>query len=65
MFVFLGEVKCSNVAEDCPKCPKPTPGSCRTETCQHYGREYRNGEQFTSPQDSCRKCVCQVAEKLC
>eukprot|EP00079_Xenopus_tropicalis_P008629 XP_002931908.2 PREDICTED: kielin/chordin-like protein isoform X1 [Xenopus tropicalis] len=55
-----GSVKCQ--PKTCPvlSCPFPAPGQCCKECqdCQYLGEVYLNGQEFSSPQDSCSRCVC-------
>ncbi|CAI9548470.1 unnamed protein product, partial [Staurois parvus] len=55
-----GSINCQ--PKTCPvlNCPYPAPGQCCKECkdCQYLGQVYLNGQEFSSPQDSCSRCVC-------
>ncbi|KAG8440107.1 hypothetical protein GDO86_006046 [Hymenochirus boettgeri] len=62
-----GSVKCQ--PKTCPilSCPFPAPGQCCKECqdCQYMGEIYLNGQEFSSPQDSCSRCVCEDGFVTC
>ncbi|XP_070804020.1 kielin/chordin-like protein [Pituophis catenifer annectens] len=65
-----GTVKCSPTP--CPPvpCQEPVtpPGQCCPKcpgACRYQGHLYKSGEVFTSPQDPCRNCTCQVRTVTC
>lgn len=55
-----GSVNCQ--PKTCPvlNCPYPASGQCCKECkdCQYLSQVYLNGQEFSSPQDSCSRCVC-------
>lgn len=63
-----GSVQC--VRKLCPpmNCPHPVTGPCDCPLCQgcHFqGRNYLDGEAFTSPQSECEQCRCKRGHVTC
>ncbi|RUS81899.1 hypothetical protein EGW08_010326, partial [Elysia chlorotica] len=62
-----GSAKCRAMRAQCPpvpcRSPVTPPGECCPvcTTCEHQGREYREGQTVLLLKDGCRKCTCQVS----
>uniref|UniRef100_A0A8C4SMX2 Kielin cysteine rich BMP regulator n=1 Tax=Erpetoichthys calabaricus TaxID=27687 RepID=A0A8C4SMX2_ERPCA len=55
-----GTVSCDR--RSCPilDCPFPVQAQCcpACEGCNYAGQEYLNGQEFTDPQNQCKRCTC-------
>ncbi|XP_041113770.1 kielin/chordin-like protein isoform X2 [Polyodon spathula] len=55
-----GTVSCERRACPAVSCPFPVQAQCcqACEGCNYLGQEYLNGQEFTDPQNQCKRCTC-------
>ncbi|RXM30472.1 Kielin/chordin-like protein [Acipenser ruthenus] len=55
-----GTVSCERRACPAVDCPFPVQAQCcqACEGCNYLGQEYLNGQEFTDPQNQCKRCTC-------
>ncbi|KAK6488158.1 kielin/chordin-like protein isoform X1 [Huso huso] len=55
-----GTVSCERRTCPAVDCPFPVQAQCcqACEGCNYLGQEYLNGQEFTDPQNQCKRCTC-------